>query len=201
MPLHLIIECCKCKGYISKDIWSIKRDHGYNETKRLCSHFSVNIDHISSIGFFGLGWSNLITVTVTRYSQTKTLIKKTFRKNDTEYQHYVRFDKIVVHARVSDSSGYWPTCGRDEQETIEFNERREQQEREEKKRKYERDLKLQIAKMIEKGSNKEEKIENKEKNKKKEKKKTKNKKRHHVKYINLNFDQIYDTVYEKIIAK
>ena len=155
----------------------------------------MNYDKKSQILFI------IYNVTVTRNGQSRTLINKTFRKDDTEHQKYVKIDKIVVHARVSDSSGYWPDCGRSEQETIEFNERREQQEREEKKRKYERDLKLQIAKMIEKGNNKEEKIENKEKNKKKEKKKTKNKKRQHVKHINLNFDLIYDTVYEKVIAK
>ena len=62
MPLYLVFQCCKCKNSISKDLWSIAKDHYYSDTKYVCEHFDVIIDHKSSIGFFGIGWRNEITI-------------------------------------------------------------------------------------------------------------------------------------------
>ena len=64
MPLHLIAQCCACKGSISQDLWAIIRNHGYSGNKFVCEHFDVNIDHESSLGFLGIGigWSNKIKV-------------------------------------------------------------------------------------------------------------------------------------------
>ena len=55
MPLYFIGECCKCKEKVCQDIWSISRDHKYADSRYVCSHFDVEIDHVSSIGFFGIG--------------------------------------------------------------------------------------------------------------------------------------------------
>ncbi len=158
MPLHLICECCKCKKSLSQDLWAISRDHKYAEPSPLCIHFDVEIDHVSSIGFFGIGWRNEITVRA-YYKPTgtkKDIISRTFDTNDMEYQDYAKFNKVVIHARISDSRNNDPTCGYSVQDDIEYNEERErqrieelrlqEQRREEMQRKYKRDSELQKIK-------------------------------------------------------
>ena len=67
---------------------------------------------MSKIGVFWIGWKNEITVKVSyRGYGTRRTIDKIFHKNETEYQNYVQFDNVVFHARVSDYSGNYPTCG------------------------------------------------------------------------------------------
>ena len=104
MPLHLIFQCCKCKNSLSHDIWSISRNHKYSDSKYVCEHFDVIIDHESSCGFFGLEWRNEITIKAycKIYNNTKTVIDRTFNINFMEYQDYTRFNNIVCHARISD---------------------------------------------------------------------------------------------------
>ena len=91
MPLYLVFQCCKCKNSLSKDLWSIAWDHYYSDTKYVCEHFNVIIDHKSSIKFFGIGWKNQITIKaickINCYS-TKTVIDQTFNSSFTEYQNY-----------------------------------------------------------------------------------------------------------------
>jgi len=107
MPLHLIVQCCKCNNSISHDLWSIARNHKYADSKYVCDHFSVTIDHESSCGIFGIGWRN--EVKVSAYCKinymTRTLINKTFNKSFMEYEDYARFGQIVCHARISDYRG------------------------------------------------------------------------------------------------
>ena len=132
MPLHLICECCKCKESLSQDLWAISRNHKYAESRYLCEHFDVEIDHVSKTGFFGIGWSNEITVRA-RYKPTgtkKNVISRTFSKNSMEYQNYIKFNKVVIHARISDYRDNYPTIGYSVQDDIEYNEERERQRQE-----------------------------------------------------------------------
>ena len=127
MPLHLICECCKCKESLSQDLWAISRDHKYAESRYLCEHFDVEIDHVSSTGFFGIGWRNEIMIRA-YYKPTRTkknVISRTFNKNSMEYQNYAKFNKVVIHARISDSRYNYPTIGNSVQDDIEYNEERE----------------------------------------------------------------------------
>ena len=122
MPLYFIGECCKCKESVYQDLWSISRDHKYSESRYVCSHFDVEIDHQSSIGFWGIGWRNTITIRA-HYKPSgtkKTVISKTFNSNNTEYQDYAVFDnKVVFHGRISDYDGRYPDCGNSIQNDIE----------------------------------------------------------------------------------
>ena len=101
MPLYLVFQCCKCKQSLSKDLWSIAKDHYYYETRYVCEHFDVIIDHKSSIGFFGIGWSNEITITAEckEYYCRKDVIHKTFNSSCTEYQNYSRFGKFSMSCK------------------------------------------------------------------------------------------------------
>ena len=141
MPLYLIAQCCKCKGSISKDIWAIKWNHGYSGKRYVCQHFDVEIDNESRTGLFGLGWWNTITVIAyykPRYCR-KEIFRRTFKKNDTEYQDYQIFNnEVVFHARVSDDSNNYPDVGNNRQNDIEYHERREQERREQERREQER---------------------------------------------------------------
>lgn len=154
MPLHFIGQCCKCKSSISQDLWSIARNHKYSEKRYVCAHFDVEIDHESTIGFFGIGWSNTIKITAyyKDYNQSKTVINRTFKKNDTEYENYVKFNKIVFHARISDYSGNYPTCGNTIQDDIDYNENKIQEERKkmEQKRREEKQREEKIDEILEK---------------------------------------------------
>ena len=98
MPLHLIVQCCKCNKSISHDLWSIARNHKYADSKYVCDHFSVTIDHESSCGIFGIGWRN--EVKVSAYCKinymTRTLINKTFNKSFMEYEDYEESIQEVV---------------------------------------------------------------------------------------------------------
>ena len=98
MPLHLIFQCCKCKKYLCHDIWSIARNHKYSDSKYVCQHFNVIIDHESSCGFLGIGWRNKITIEAycKTYYDTKTVFSKTFNKNYTEHQSYARFNNLDI---------------------------------------------------------------------------------------------------------
>lgn len=159
MPLYVICECCKCKESVSQDVWAISRNHKYNYSRYLCTHFNVEIDTESSIGFFGYNWRNTITVRA-YYKPTgeeRNVISRTFNKNSMEYQDYEKFNnKVVIHARVSDYRNKYPTCGNKIQDEIEYNEERERQRleeirlerqrREEMQRQYERDLELEKIK-------------------------------------------------------
>lgn len=152
MPLHIIGECCKCKGKFYFDIWSISRNHKYlNEYKRVCDHFDAEIDHESSIGFFGWGWSNHIKL-YAFYKQNyekKIIIDETFRSGDTEYQNYKVFsNKIVFRAKVSDSRNDDPTCGMDIQERLDYEEIREQERLEQQRRQEEENKRKQIEASI-----------------------------------------------------
>ena len=123
MPLYFIGECCKCKENVYQDLWSISRDHKYSESRYVCSHFNVEIDHQSSIGLCGIGWRN--TITIRAYYKpsgtTKNIISRTFRRNDTEYQSYAVFsNKVVFHGRISDYDGRYPDCGNSIQNDIEY---------------------------------------------------------------------------------
>ena len=164
MPLYLIYQCCKCKESGSQDLWSISRDHKYSSQRYVCQHFDVEIDHESKIGFFfGIGWRNKIKVTA--YYKPgcirKTILERTFKKNDTEYEDYAKFsNEAVFHARVSDYRDRQPSCGFNAQNDIDYNERREQERleelrrqqriKEEKERQYKRELESKKQKIIEK---------------------------------------------------
>ncbi len=122
MPLHLICECCKCKQSFSQDLWSISIDNSYSDQRYVCSHFDVEIKHESSIGFWGIGWKNKITITANYKpdSSRKVIIDKTFDSYNTEYQNYSIFDnKVVFHARISDYKDNYPNIGFSRQEDIE----------------------------------------------------------------------------------
>ena len=123
MPLNFICQCCLCKNSLSQELWSISRDHKYSESRYVCSHFDVEIDHQSSIGFWGIGWRNTITIRA-HYKPSgtkKTVISKTFDSNNTEYQDYAVFDsKVVFHGRISDYDGRYPDCGNSIQNNIEY---------------------------------------------------------------------------------
>lgn len=204
MPLHLIVQCCKCNQSISHDLWSIARNHKYADSKYVCDHFSVTIDHESSCGIFGIGWRN--EVKVSAYCKinymTRTLINKTFNKSFMEYEDYARFGQIVCHARISDYRGNYPRCGFNIQNEIEYNERMERQRREEmeRRRKEERDMQLQLENMIERGREEELQRDNeltivKEKTKKKKKFKS------HIKLVELDIDKIFENMYDIQIEK
>ena len=155
MPLHLIVQCCKCKESLSHDLWSIARNHKYADSKYLCSHFSVTIDHESSCGFLGINWRNEIKISAycKQNYLTRTIIDRTFNRSFMEFEDYAKFGNIVCHARISDSRGNYPHRGFDIQNEIEYNERIERQRREEmeRKRQEERDMQLQLDNMIERG--------------------------------------------------
>ena len=124
MPLHLICECCKCKERLYQDIWAISRDNSYSAPRYVCSHFDAEIEHKSSIGFYGLGWRNTITIRANYKpdSSSKIIIDRTFDSNNTEFQNYAIFDnKIVFHARISDFKDNYPNIGFSLQKDIENN--------------------------------------------------------------------------------
>ena len=157
MPLHLIGQCCKCKSFLYFDLWSIAKNHKYsNESRYVCEHFDVEIDHESKIGFFGIGWSNKIKVTA-EYKpnyESKVIINETFNKNHTESENYEKFsNKVVFHARISDYKNRKPTKGFSVQDDIEYEEKREQEElriKEEMQRKKKLNNLIQKNKMDEK---------------------------------------------------
>ena len=132
MPLHIIFQCCKCKRSLSQDLWSVARDHKYADTKYVCPHFNVIIDHRSSCGLLGLGWRNEINIKAycKVYDNTKTVIDRTFNKNLLEYEDYSRFNNIVCHARISDYRCNYPNCGFNLQNEMEYDEKMEQEKRE-----------------------------------------------------------------------
>ena len=214
MPLHLIFQCCKCKGYLSHDLWSIARNHKYADSKYVCCHFNVIIDHESSWGF-GFAWRNEIKIKAECkiYPLTKTVLSQTFNRNCTEHEDYAIFNNIVCHARISDYRNNFPSCGDSIQRNIEYNERREQERREEMERRqreemerqrrmqYERDLTLQLDNMIERGRTEEEQAENEltilreESNKKKKKFKSR------IKIMELDIEKIFESMYDITIEK
>ena len=205
MPLHLIFQCCKCKNSLSHDLWSIVRNHKYADSKNVCSHFNVIIDHESSCGLLGFGWENYITIKA--YCKinycTKIIISRTFNSGFMEYQNYERFDNIICHARISDYKRNYPDCGFNLQKEIEYNERIEKQKREEmeRKRQYERELELQMENMIERGKNKEEERQNELNILREESNKKKKKFKLHIKLIDLNIDKIFENMYDIKIEK
>ena len=205
MPLHLIFQCCKCKNSLSHDLWSIVRNHKYADSKYVCSHFNVIIDHESSCGFLGFRWENYITIKA--YCKinycTKIIISRTFNSGFMEYQNYERFDNIICHARISDYKRNYPDCGFNLQKDIEYNERIEKQKREEmeRKRQYERELELQMENMIERGKNKEEERQNELNILREESNKKKKKFKLHIKLIDLNIDKIFENMYDIKIEK
>ena len=141
MPLHLIVECCKCHCMITQDLWAIKKNHGYSFKKYLCSHFDIDIDHESSTGILGLGWINRIIIKVYYKPEccTKILISSAFNKNNTEFQDYKVFsDKVVIHARISDFRNNYPTIGNYRQNEIEYKERWEHERLEQLRREQQR---------------------------------------------------------------
>ena len=206
MPLHLTWECCKCKSSGAQSLWSISRNHKYNYYRYVCSHFDVDIDTVSSCGFLGIGWENYITVEVKykKYNYTRRVFRETFNKHFMEHEDYVEFDNVVFHARVSDYSGRYPTCGYNRQREIEYNERMEQQrrEQEEKKRQYERNVKSQIEKLFQ-FLNDKKKEEQKEEEKKEHRCVSKKRNRLYTrqKINHINFDNIFEQMKEKKIAK
>ena len=205
MPLHLIFQCCKCKNSLSHDLWSIVRNHKYADSKYVCSHFNVIIDHESSCRFLGFRWENHITIKA--YCKinycTKIIISRTFNSGFMEYQNYERFDNIICHARISDYKRNYPDCGFNLQKEIEYNERIEKQKREEmeRKRQYERELELQMENMIERGKNKEEERQNELNILREESNKKKKKFKLHIKLIDLNIDKIFENMYDIKIEK
>ena len=211
MPLHLIFQCCKCKKYLCHDIWSIARNHKYSDSKYVCQHFNVIIDHESSCGFLGIGWRNKITIEAycKTYYDTKTVFSKTFNKNYTEHQSYARFNNLVCHARISDYRGNYPNCGFNLQNEIEYNEKLEQQRREERerqremerRRQYERDLTAQLEAMIERGRNEEAQHQNELTILKEECNKTKKKFKSHIKLIELDIGRIFEQMFNIQIEK
>ena len=104
MPLHIICQCCKCKSEFIFHLWAITINHKYaNESKYICCHFDVEIDHESNIGFFGLGWSNHIIIKAfdKKNNEKKIIIDHMFNDKFTEYQNFVIFsNEIVLHARI-----------------------------------------------------------------------------------------------------
>jgi hypothetical protein len=152
MPLHIRGECCKCNGTFYFDIWSISRNHKYfNEYIRVCDHFDVEIDHESSIGFLGWGWSNHIKLYAfyKQNNEKQIIINETFSKGDTESEKYKIFsNKIVFRARVSDYRYNYPTCGMDIQERLDYEEIREQQKLEQQRRQEEENKRKQIEASI-----------------------------------------------------
>ena len=206
MPLHLIVQCCKCKESLSHDIWSIARNHKYADSKYLCSHFSVTIDHESSCGFFGINWRNKIVISAYCKENylTRTIINSTFNRSFMEHEDYAKFGNIVCHARISDSRGNYPYKGFNIQNEIEneYNERIERQKREEmeRKRQEERDMQLQLDNMIERGRE-EELLRNNEIQIVKEETKKKKKFKSHIKLIELDIDKIFENMYDIKIEK
>ena len=207
MPLHLIAECCKCKKSISQNVWAIMWNHYYAEKKDVCEHFYVKIDHESSIGFLGIGWSNKIKVEAFYKpggGESKVIIDKTFDGSNMEYQDHAKFSgKIVFHARISHYEDKKPDVGFKFQEEIEYNERREQQKLEQLKREQERreeqqkQLQRECESRLDKLKQKEKEEEEERKNdlklleeKCKRKKKTMFKKI--KKLITLDVDEIFD---------
>ena len=126
MPLHIRCQCCKCKSIFILHLWAITINHKYaNESKYICCHFDVEIDHESNIGFFGLGWSNHIIIKAfdKKNNEKKIIIDHMFNDKFTEYQNFVIFsNKIVFHARISDFKGNSPNIGFEIQEKINDNE-------------------------------------------------------------------------------
>ena len=206
MPLHLIAQCCACKGRISLDLYAIKSNHGYSGQRFVYDHFDVNVDHESSIGFLGINWSNKIKVEAIYKPEgcSQMIIDKTFDGDNMEYQNYKIFNnKYVFHARISDYRNKNPDIGFSHQEDIEYNERREQQRleqlrreqerREEQQRQLKKEYELRLSKLKQK-----EKVEEEERKndlKLLEQKCKKNKKttfKRHKKLITLDIDEIFD---------
>ena len=205
MPLHFIGECCKCESKIYKDLWAIKKNHGYSGKIRVCTHFDIDIDHESETGFLGWKWKN--TIKVTAYYkpnyESKVIINRTFDKDNMEYQDYGIFsNKVVFHARISDSKNNDPTIGSRYQKEIEYNERREQQRREAQQKQLQRECDLQLSRLLEKEEEEEE--ERKNDLKLLEEKCIANKKttfKRHNKLINLDIDGIFDLERRRLISK
>ena len=206
MPLHLIGQCCACKNSIDQDLYAIKHNHGYAERRSVCEHFDVIIDHESSIGFFGIGWSNKIKVeAILKPGEIRQeIINRTFDGNNMEAQDYAKFsNKFVFHVRISDHRNNKPDVGFKYQDEIEYNERREQlkleqlkreqERREEQQRQLQRECELRLNQLKEKEKEEEEERKNDLKlleEKCKSKKKTKFKKI--KKLISLDVDEIFD---------
>ena len=125
MPLHIRCQCCKCKSVFILHLRAITINHKYaNESKYICCHFDVEIDHESNIGFFGLGWSNHIIIKAfdKKNNEKKIIIDHMFNDKFTEYQNFVIFsNKIVFHARISDFKGNYPSNGFKVQEKMNSN--------------------------------------------------------------------------------
>ena len=125
MPLYIICQCCKCKSIFILHLWTISINHKYaNESKYICCHFDVKIDHESNIGFFGLGWSNHIIIEAfdKKNNEKKIIIDHMFNDKFTEYQNFAIFsNEIVFHARISDFEYNSPTIGFKIQEKIDYN--------------------------------------------------------------------------------
>ena len=207
MPLHLTWECCKCKRSGSQSLWAIRSNHSYSDTRYVCSHFSIRIDTVSKIRFFGIGWSNHVELEVTyKNNWTRSVIDQTFNTHFMEYQNSLQFDNVVFHARVSDYKGNYPTCGYSLQNEIEYNERMEQQkkEQEEKRKKYQRDIKLKLDKLFqEEMEEKKKQEEKKEEEKKRENKISRKKNRLFTrqKLTHINYDLLFSEMKEIRIAK
>ena len=131
MPLHIRGECCKCKSNFFFDIWSISRNHKFSgQYIHICNHFDAEIEHESSIGLFGWGWSNHIKLYAIhkQNNEKQIIIDEEFNKKNTEYQNYKIFsNKIVFGARVSDYRYNYTTCGMDIQDRIDYEEKIEKQ--------------------------------------------------------------------------
>ena len=130
MPLFLVFECCKCRTKNSHTLWSISSDHKYSFERTFCSHFNVDIDHESTIGFFGFGWMNKIKIAAyyKPSASRKTIFSKIFQADDTEYEDYAVFDnKVVFQARISDYKGQYPNFGNFIQYDIEYNKNKEEE--------------------------------------------------------------------------
>ena len=134
MPLYFTWECLKCKINGKQNLWAISNNHKYSDEKYFCPHFNIIIDTVSNIGFLGFGWSNQITIkTIYKPNNSiKILINKTFNVEYTEHQNYALFGDVVIHGRISDYPGYYPTIGNNIQEVIDYNKKLEQQRKEKK---------------------------------------------------------------------
>ena len=55
----------------------------------------------------------------------------------TECQNYALFGDVVIHGRISDYPGYYPTIGNNIQEDIDYNKKLEQQRKEKKWKRFE----------------------------------------------------------------
>ena len=96
MPLHIRGECCKCKSNFFFDIWSISRNHKFSgQYIHICNHFDVEIEHESSIGLFGWGWSNHIKLyAIHKQNNEKQIII------DEEFNKKILNIKIIKYFQI-----------------------------------------------------------------------------------------------------